>query len=191
MIYTKTGDAGTTSLIGGTRVAKCHPRVEAYGTVDELGAHVALLSEQLASIPTFDKPHALLQQVGRQLFTIQALLALEPDPPHPTGIDVERYSEQLTAHCSILEHSIDDIQASLPPFRSFVIPGGCVVAAQAHVARTVCRRAERRIVELYGQYADDANPAVLSYINRLSDYLFVLSRHLVVAAGDKECFLND
>ncbi len=190
MIYTKTGDKGTTALIGGTRVAKCHPRVEAYGTVDELGAHVALLSEQLAATPSFAEPRTLLQQVGRQLFTIQTLLALEPDAPNAMGIDVEGYSTQLTTHCATLEQAIDALQATLPPFRSFVIPGGNIPSAQSHVARTVCRRAERRIVELYDQQPDSANPAVLSYINRLSDYLFVLSRHLVVALGDEEHFLN-
>ena len=189
MIYTKTGDAGTTSLIGGTRVAKCDSRVEAYGTVDELGAHIALLAEQLASQPSFTAPHTLLRQVGRQLFTIQTLLALEPNPPHPIGIDVKGYSSQLTAHCTTIEQAIDTLQASLPPFRSFVIPGGNALSAQSHVARTVCRRAERRIVELYNQQPDSANPAVLSYINRLSDYLFVLSRHIVVALGGEECFL--
>ena len=189
MIYTKTGDAGTTYLIGGTRVPKCHPRVEAYGTVDELGAHIALLADQLTPLPAFAVPCTLLRQIGRQLFTIQTLLALEPDAPHPTGIDVEGYSAQLTAHCTTIEQSIDTLQASLPPFRSFVIPGGNVISAQSHVARTVCRRAERRIVELYTLQPDSANPAVLSYINRISDYLFVLSRHLVVAQGGEECFL--
>ena len=167
MIYTKTGDLGTTSLIGGTRVEKCHPRVEAYGTVDELGAHLAL----------------------RQLFTIQTLLALEPNPPHPTSIDVDSYSSQLTAHCSMVEQAIDNLQATLPPFRGFTIPGGNAISAQCHVARTVCRRAERRIVQLYTDQPDSSNPSLLSYINRLSDYLYVLSRHLVLAMGNEECFL--
>lgn len=189
MIYTKTGDAGTTSLIGGTRVAKCHPRVEAYGTVDELGAHIALLAELLAPLPAFAHPCTLLRQVGRQLFIIQTLLALEPEPPHPTGIDIEGYSAQLTTHLAVVEQSIDTLQATLPPFRSFVIPGGNAVSAQCHVARTVCRRAERRIVELYNLPSTTANPAVLAYINRLSDYLFILSRHLVVAQGGEESFL--
>ena len=189
MIYTKTGDMGTTSLIGGTRVSKCHPRVEAYGTVDELGAHVAQLTEQLIPHPIFADPCALLRQVQRQLFTIQTLLALEPDPPHPVGIDVAGYSSQLSAHSDTLEHAIDTLQASQPPFRSFVIPGGNAPSALCHVARTVCRRAERRIVELYNEQPDTANPAILSYINRLSDYLFVLSRHIVVALGNEECFL--
>ena len=189
MIYTKTGDMGTTSLIGGTRVAKCNPQVEAYGTVDELGAHVALLAEQLAPLSAFGEPCSLLRQVQRQLFTIQTLLALESEAPQPAAINVEDYSAQLTTHCATVEHAIDTLQATLPPLRSFVIPGGNTLSAQCHVARTVCRRAERRIVELYTLQPASANPAVLSYINRLSDYLFVLSRHIVVAQGDTECFL--
>ncbi len=189
MIYTKTGDLGTTSLIGGTRVEKCHPRVEAYGTVDELGAHLALLTEQLSPLPAFATPCAMLREVQRQLFTIQTLLALEPNPPHPTSIDVDSYSSQLTAHCSMVEQAIDNLQATLPPFRGFTIPGGNAISAQCHVARTVCRRAERRIVQLYTDQPDSANPSLLSYINRLSDYLYVLSRHLVLAMGNEECFL--
>ena len=189
MIYTKTGDTGTTALIGGTRVSKCHCRVEAYGTVDELGAHVALLTDQLASQPAFDAPHTLLQQVQRQLFTIQTLLALEPNPPHPTGIDVEGYSAQLATHCTTIEQAIDTLQSTLPPFRGFVIPGGNTISSQCHVARTVCRRAERRIVELYSTEPHSANPALLSSNNRLSDYLFILSRHILATLGCEECFL--
>lgn len=189
MIYTKTGDMGTTSLIGGTRVDKCHSRVEAYGTVDELGAQIALLTEQMAQHPVFATPCTLLRQVQRQLFTIQTLLALEPDPIHPVGIDIEAYSTQLTAHCTDVEHAIDHLQATLPPFRGFVIPGGNTLSAQSHVARTVCRRAERRIVALYNEQPQSANAAVLSYVNRLSDYLFVLSRHILAALGNDECFL--
>ena len=189
MIYTKTGDTGTTALIGGTRVSKSHPRVEAYGTVDELGAHIALLADQLAPHPTFAAPHALLQEVQQQLFTIQTLLALESNPPHPTGINVEGYSTQLATHCTTIEQAIDTLQASLPPFRGFVIPGGHTISSQCHVARTVCRRAERRIVELYSLEPLSANPAVLSYINRLSDYLFILSRHILATLGCEERFL--
>ena len=189
MIYTKTGDMGTTSLIGGTRVAKCHPQVEAYGTVDELGAHVALLTEQLAPLPVFASQCELLREVQRQLFAIQTLLALESDGKGATMVDVEAYSTQLAAHCSKVEKAIDAVQAGLPPLRSFVVPGGSASSAQSHVARTVCRRAERNIVRLYTEQPASANPAVLSYINRLSDYLFVLSRHIVVAQGGRECFL--
>ena len=174
MIYTKTGDSGTTALIGVTRVSKSHPRVEAYGTVDELGAHIALLADQLAPQPAFDAPHALLQQVQRQLFTIQTLLALEPNPPHPSGIDIEGYSAQLATHCNTLEQAIDTLQAALPPFRGFVIPGGNAISSQCHVARTVCRRAERRIAALaeVAVVGDD----IQKYINRLSDFLFVLAK---------------
>ena len=189
MIYTKTGDAGTTSLIGGARVAKNHPRVEAYGTVDELGAHVALLLEMMASEPSLNPCCDLLRQVQRQLFTIQTLLATEAEPACPPPFDIEDYGRQLIAHCATLEQAIDTIQAALPPLRSFVIPGGSLWAAQCHVARTVCRRAERRIVELFASEPATTAPAIQSYINRLSDYLFVLSRFLVVSQGNKECFL--
>lgn len=189
MIYTKTGDAGTTSLIGGTRVAKCHPRVEAYGTVDELGAHVALLIEMMAPVASLNTYCDLLRQVQKQLFTIQTLLATEAEPPCQLPFDIEDYSHQLNAHCATVEQTIDAIQATLPPLRSFVIPGGNLMAAQCHVARTVCRRAERRIVELFSSETASSNPAIQAYINRLSDFLFVLSRILVVSQGDKECFL--
>lgn len=189
MIYTKTGDLGTTSLIGGTRVSKCNPQVEAYGTVDELGAHVALLAEQLAPLPAFANQHSLLREVQRKLFIIQTLLAIEPDNLHPANVNVDDYTVQLINHCGILEHTIDTLQDSLPQLKSFVIPGGNALSAQCHVARTVCRRAERRIVQLYGLQPYPANNDVLAYINRLSDYLFVLSRHIVVTQGDTECFL--
>ena len=189
MIYTKTGDAGTTSLIGGTRVPKFHPRVEAYGTVDELGAHVALLMEMMTPLASLNTYCELLRQVQKQLFTIQTLLATETGPPCRLPFDIEDYSRQLTAHCATLEQAIDGIQATLPPLRSFVIPGGNPMAAQSHVARTVCRRAERRIVELFSSEQGSSNPAIQAYINRLSDFLFVLSRFLVVSQGDKECFL--
>ena len=102
---------------------------------------------------------------------------------------LESATAQLTTHLAVVEQSIDTLQATLPPFRSFVIPGGNAVSAQSHVARTVCRRAERRIVELYNLPSTTANPAVLAYINRLSDYLFILSRHVVVAQGGEESFL--
>lgn len=189
MIYTKTGDAGTTSLIGGARVSKSHPRVEAYGSVDELCAHVALLAELMAGHASLDTYRSLLRQVQKQLFTIQTLLATEPQPACQLPFDVGEYSCSLASHCTVLEHTIDEIQASLPPLHSFVIPGGNTMSAQCHLARTVCRRAERRIVELYTIEPLSASLSVQTYINRLSDFFFVLSRHLVVSQGDKECFL--
>lgn len=174
MIYTKTGDAGDTSLVGGTRVAKCDVRVEAYGTVDELNAHIGLLAETAgAAAPCY----AVLKGVQQDLFVIQTLLAVEqavefslPQLPDGATEDIER--------------QIDALQTQLPPLRTFVIPGGTVAAAQCHVARTVCRRAERRMVALAQQAAVDG--ALLRYVNRLSDYLFVLSRFLVLSQEGEE-----
>lgn len=180
MIYTKTGDAGTTSLVGGTRVLKCDVRVVAYGTVDELNAHVGLLAEMVkASDP---EHYSCLKQVQNHLFIIQTLLATEEDaniqlPPLPADAVTE------------LEQRIDRLQAQLPQLRSFVIPGGNAAAAQCHVARTVCRRAERRIVELRQQHPVDHS--IECYINRLSDFLFVLSRHTVLSQGDLETLYHN
>lgn len=170
MIYTKTGDAGTTSLADGSRVPKHHIRVEAYGTVDELNSHLGLLAAEVRD----DDLRAPLIRIQRTLFDIQTLLAVEREVafplPHVTG-------EQVAD----LEALIDAIQAELPPLHSFVLPGGSVPAAQCHVARTVCRRAERRMAALARQAP--LPPELLCYVNRLSDYLFVLARLLLLRAG--------
>ena len=165
-VYTRTGDAGQTSLVGGARVRKDDPRVEAYGTVDELGAHIGLLAEMVHG--------DALELVQRDLFVVQTALAT---PAVETG-----HAPSLLASTAVLEQAIDNIQAQLPELRAFVLPGGTMAAAQCHVCRTVCRRAERRIVSLDNQ----VDPAILTYINRLSDFLFVLGRQLVVAAGREE-----
>ena len=164
MIYTKTGDKGTTSLVGGTRVPKFHPRVEAYGTVDELNAHIGLLAEMIKD--TDGTQYGLLKEVQRNLFIVQTLLATEKEVP----FSLPQLPDTAVAD---MEHSIDTLQASLPPFRSFVIPGGNMASAQCHVSRTVCRRAERRIVQLAQEAEVDS--LLACYINRLSDYLFILS----------------
>ena len=181
MIYTKSGDQGTTSLVGGTRVDKCHPRVEAYGTVDELNAHIGLLAEMIQ--PSDSCQYDILKQVQERLFIVQTLLATEREVAFPLP--------QLPADAVVeLEHHIDAIQATLPPLHNFVIPGGSMAAAQSHVARTVCRRAERCIVQLARYLDENAIPdtlqQILCYVNRLSDYLFVLSRHIVQTQGNKE-----
>lgn len=175
MIYTKTGDDGTTSLVGGTRVKKCDLRVEAYGTVDELNAHVGLLAEMIRT--SHSDYHDILKKVQHNLFIIQTLLATEADckyeiPPLPQDA------------VAAMEGEIDRLQERVPKLKYFVIPGGTVAGAQCHVARTVCRRAERRIVEL-----SETVPVASEtrrYINRLSDFLFVLSRHLVLSSGAEE-----
>lgn len=180
MIYTKTGDAGTTSLVGGTRVLKCDDRVEAYGTVDELNAHVGLLAEMIKA--TDPAQYTCLKQVQDYLFIIQTLLATE----ETAHIQLPQLPDDAVTD---LEHRIDQLQAQLPQLRSFVIPGGNAAAAQCHVARTVCRRAERRIVQLRQQHPV-AHP-IECYINRLSDFLFVLSRHTVLSQGDTETLYHN
>lgn len=176
MIYTKTGDSGTTSLVGGSRVSKDDHRVEAYGTVDELNSHIGLLAEMLRDEPGthYDE----LKAVQRNLFTLQTLLATE---------DASLYSQlpQLQMEeVDRLERQIDAISDQLPKLHSFVIAGGNLAGAQCHVCRTVCRRAERGVVTL--AHKGHVDEVILRYLNRLSDYLFVLARHAVVSKGQQE-----
>ena len=173
MIYTKTGDHGVTSLVGGSRVSKDDLRVEAYGTVDELNAHLGVLAAMAADLsPAIAED---IKQIQHDLFVIQTLLAT-PDEQRRNQlpqVDINRVC--------ILENKIDALEAKLPPLQSFVISGGSLPAAQCHVARTVCRRAERRIVSLSQQCEIPAE--ILPYINRLSDYLFLLSRRFLQLAN--------
>ncbi|MBP3762276.1 MAG: cob(I)yrinic acid a,c-diamide adenosyltransferase [Bacteroidales bacterium] len=180
MIYTKTGDNGTTSLVGGSRVSKDDCRVEAYGTVDELNSHVGLLAEMLRR--EADGCYEELKEVQRNLFTLQTLLATE---------DTELYARlpQLPPEeVARLEQSIDRLADRLPKLQRFVIAGGTLAGAQCHVCRTVCRRAERCVVTLSRQAQVDE--VLMRYLNRLSDYLFVLGRHAVVAQGGTEDVYN-
>jgi cob(I)alamin adenosyltransferase len=164
-IYTKTGDLGETSLLGGTRVLKDHPRVAAYGDVDEtnaaIGAVRAFSGEPL---------RRLLLVVQKDLFAIGAQLA---DPTHEVASKRAK-AAVTTAHVRRLERAIDARQKRLPPLRSFVLPGGTPAAALLHQARTVCRRAERSVVTLAREA--DVDPRIVVYLNRLSDLLFVLAR---------------
>lgn len=172
-IYTRTGDSGQTSLVGGKRVSKTHPRLEAYGTVDELSSHLGLLSSQLT-----DHHHRqTILTIQQTLFSLSAILATEPESkwqPEPLS----------PSHTEKLEAEIDHLQQQLPALHSFIIPGGSQAACQAHVCRTVCRRAERCILALTEEIEVSAD--VLRYVNRLSDYLFVLARHLNVSKGIQE-----
>ena len=189
-VYTRTGDAGQTSLIGGTRVSKTDLRLEAYGTVDELNAQLGLLHTYLAD-PTADESvvatravdAALLLRVQSDLFSVGASLATDTSklPPRPTAIITPEMVSEL-------EQAIDRIDSQLPPLRLFILPGGGRTAAVAHVCRTVCRRAERRILALAEQA--DVAPELLAYVNRLSDYLFVLSRKLNVDEKKEEIIWN-
>ena len=176
MIYTKTGDGGTTSLVGGSRVAKDDKRVEAYGTVDELNSHIGLLAEMMRQRQGgyYDE----LKAVQHNLFTLQTLLATE-------DADIYARLPQLQLEeVEILERQIDTITDLLPKLHNFVIAGGNMTGAQCHVCRTVCRRAERCVVAMAHEVKVDE--VILRYLNRLSDYLFVLARYAVVADGKAE-----
>jgi cob(I)alamin adenosyltransferase len=166
-IYTKTGDKGQTGLIGGRRVSKADLRIDAYGTVDELNSWVGLVRDQ--SVNSGRK--ALLKEIQDSLFTIGAELATDP---------VKRPKQALPAiqpgDVTLLEASMDDMDAELPELRAFVLPGGHESVSYCHLARTVCRRAERLVISLSGSSMVD--PLVIQYLNRLSDYLFVLSRKM-------------
>lgn len=174
-IYTKTGDDGTTGLVGGTRVKKFDSRLEAYGTVDELNAAIGLLRS--FSIP--NEIGDLLIQIQNILFNIGSILASDKKG--------EAFTANLILsdfHIKILEDAMDDFDSQLPELTQFIIPGGELSVAQCHVARTICRRAERRILEFSENYP--VQTEILKYINRLSDFLFVLSRKLAFDKGLEE-----
>jgi cob(I)alamin adenosyltransferase len=166
-IYTKTGDSGTTGLFGGGRVGKDHPRVEAYGDVDELNAALGL-ARALEPEPRIDD---VLAPIQRDLFAIGALLATPDHDKMRQHLEKARVDETRVAQ---LERAIDDADRELEPLRAFVIPGGTPKAAALHVARTVCRRAERRVVHLQSDV--EIPQVVVIYLNRLSDLLFTLAR---------------
>jgi cob(I)alamin adenosyltransferase len=171
-IYTRTGDAGTTALGTGERVPKYSPRIAAYGTVDETNAVIGVARVHLASThPGLD---AMLGRIQNDLFDLGADLCAPERGDAAGGRERLRVTPAQTAR---LESEIDALNAELAPLRSFVLPGGSAAAAALHVARTVCRRAEREIVELAGIQGEHVSPHALTYINRLSDLLFVASRH--------------
>ena len=174
-VYTRRGDEGKTSLVGGQRVSKASIRLESYGTVDELSAQLGLLA---ALLPEGDDK-AMVQRIQNSLFNVCTNLATDQDqtPLYPSAYLPEGEIERL-------EQEVDAIMGMLPEKQGFVLPGGTKEAAQAHVCRTVCRRAERRIVELASTAT--VSPEVLQYINRLSDYLFVLAKKLNFIAGQSE-----
>jgi cob(I)alamin adenosyltransferase len=177
-IYTKTGDAGTTSLVGGTRVSKDDARLEAYGTVDELNSWLGLIAA-ISILPAEDD--ATLQWLQNKLFNLGALLATEPD----SKWQPQQITENDVTH---LEAEIDRIDSQLPVHNQFILPGGSAQAANAHIARTVARRAERRMVTL-SNLTQVAAPA-MKFINRLSDYLFVFARYMNKIAKKNEVFWN-
>ena len=175
IVYTRTGDKGTTALVGGKRVSKTDPRIESYGTVDELNSFVGLLATEV----TDEKDLEFLKFVQHKLFNIGSYLATDQEN---TELNIE--SRVTDESISRIEKEIDRIDADLPRMNHFVLPGGSRSAALAHVCRTVCRRGERCIYALNVTAETDKN--VLIFINRLSDYFFVLSRKLCIAAHGSE-----
>ncbi|CAN5637689.1 cob(I)yrinic acid a,c-diamide adenosyltransferase [soil metagenome] len=165
-IYTKKGDTGTTQLIGGTRVPKHHVLIEAYGTLDELNSFIGLLRDQHIA----DHYKEILIEIQDRLFTIGSSLASDPEKSKMKIPDLKEDD------VSLLEKEIDDMDVQLPEMKSFVLPGGHSTVSYCHIARCVCRRAERLVTHLSEN--DFVDPLVIRYLNRLSDYLFVLSRKL-------------
>lgn len=176
-IYTRTGDAGDTGLFGGGRVSKAHPRVEAYGDIDELNA-VLGLARSIEMMPRIDE---VLVPVQRDLFSLGALLATPKPEKVREQLEKARLDERRIAE---LERAIDDGEHELEPLTAFILPGGTPKSAALHLARTVCRRAERRVIALRAEV--DLPPVVLQYLNRLSDLLFVLARVANRRAGAAE-----
>lgn len=173
-IYTKKGDGGKTSLLGGTRVPKYHLRIEAYGTVDELNSWIGMLMDHAAVAPY----QSLLLEIQDRLFTAGSLLASDPDK------NTFKLPELEPNDIEVLEKSIDEMEAAMPPLKNFILPGGHPASSTAHICRTVCRRAERRIVEL--NEVQPVSETVVQYFNRLSDWLFVLARKLLQDTGSAE-----
>jgi cob(I)alamin adenosyltransferase len=172
-IYTKTGDAGTTALFGGKRVSKAELRVDAYGTVDELNAHLGLLRDQKVN-----KTNKILISIQDRLFVVGSMLATVPGN---TKVKIPHLKEDDIV---ALEKEIDLMETKLEPMKFFVLPGGHESVSIGHIARTVCRRAERLVIALHNQ--EPLDPLIIKYLNRLSDYLFVLCRLMTKKLKVKE-----
>ncbi|MCC6760203.1 MAG: cob(I)yrinic acid a,c-diamide adenosyltransferase [Chitinophagaceae bacterium] len=166
-IYTKTGDKGTTSLIGGTKVLKNHSRIESYGTIDELNSYIGLIRDLLQH----EASGKVLLEIQDRLFTIGSSLACDPNKETPLKIP-----DLNTSDISLLETEMDRMDEVLEPMKSFILPGGHPTISTIHIARCVCRRAERLCVQLMDM-EEPVEPLVLKYLNRLSDYLFILARY--------------
>ena len=180
-IYTKTGDQGMTSLVGGERVFKTDPRVEAYGTVDELMAFTALLSDRMRDDDRLTDCVRMLDEIDSRLMTVSALLAV--------GEGGEGKVPPLKEECiALLEERIDRMTAELEPIAKFTIPGGCSIVSQCHVCRTVCRRAERAALRAAQQHP--TAPEALAFLNRLSDYFYLLGRLLTARYRVEETLWN-
>ena len=173
-IYTKTGDSGKTSLLEGTRLSKAHERIEAYGTVDELNSFIGLLADQEAGIPY----RLFLKRIQDRLFVIGANLASDPSKT------AEKVPPVKDSDIQLLETAMDEMDAQLPPLRHFILPGGHQAVSLAHVARTICRRAERGVIRLAEH--EEVPGQIVPFLNRLSDYFFILSRKICHDLGLEE-----
>ncbi|MFT3846935.1 MAG: cob(I)yrinic acid a,c-diamide adenosyltransferase [Lacibacter sp.] len=175
-IYTKTGDRGETSLIGGTKVLKSHLRIESYGTIDELNSWIGFVNDQFADAPS----KQTLKEIQDRLFTIGSSLACDPDKEPKMKIPDLKEDDIL-----FLEKEIDKMNEVLPEMKSFILPGGHAAVSSAHIARCVCRRSERICVHMQeeGMFVDQL---IIKYLNRLSDYLFVLARYAAHVNGTEE-----
>ncbi len=178
-IYTKTGDKGQTSLIGGTRVPKYHERIEAYGTLDELNSFIGLIRDHEID----DRTRKVLIEIQDRVFTAESLLAADPSAklktlPHLKEEDI-----------ALLENEIDKMNETLPDLKSFILPGGHPIASYCHIARTICRRAERLTIKLIEMEPETIQgETVVKYLNRLSDYLFILARKMAYEFGTGETY---
>ncbi len=172
-VYTKTGDQGTTALFGGTRVSKDHIRIESYGTVDELNSYIGLIRDQEMN----QHYKNILIEIQDRLFTVGAILATPPEKEVLKNGELRLQKLGiLESDIELLENEIDAMEESLPPMTHFVLPGGHTTVSYCHIARCVCRRAERLSVHL--SHTEPIAPIAIKYMNRLSDYLFVLARKL-------------
>lgn len=178
-IYTRSGDKGMTSLVGGVRVRKTHPRLEAYGTLDELNAYIGVLITILCD----EQYKALLQFVQCKLFSLGAYLATDANV---SALKVDCAIEER--HIGKLERAIDEMDNTLPPLKAFILPGGTLAGTLCHVCRTVCRRAERCILVLEEAEICEIDEKVKRFMNRLSDYFFVLSRKLNELTHEREFY---
>jgi len=180
-VYTKTGDKGTTALFGGTRVAKDHIRIESYGTVDELNSHIGLIRDQEMN----SHYKEILIEVQDRLFTIGAILATPPEKEvmKNGALRLQKLGIE-ESDIELLENEIDQMESELPQMTHFVLPGGHTTVSYCHIARCVCRRAERLAVHL--SHVEPVAPIAIKYLNRLSDYLFVLARKLTADLDAQE-----
>jgi cob(I)alamin adenosyltransferase len=173
-IYTKGGDAGETSLLGGTRVSKADLRIEAYGTVDEVNSYLGLIRD----VQEDEHRKEILKEIQDRLFTIGSSLAADPN-----GVNIQK-PDLLDVDIQVIEVEIDRMESGLPPLKNFILPGGHQYVSFCHIARCVCRRAERATIRLGEE--NKVDPLIVKYLNRLSDYLFVLSRVMSLELGAAE-----